>query len=277
MGRAAARQAGACPLEQQERWEEAHPGARASRPHALPYRAAQFPCDGAPGHAAGENAMGRAAARQADTCPSSSNSDGRRPTRERGRLARILCRIVPLRFPAMGTRPPCRRERYRQGCSPASRRVPLEQQERWEDAHPGARASRPHALPLRTTQFPCDETPDHPAGGNGIGRAAALRADACPSSSKSDGRMPIRERGRPARMHCRIVPLSFPAMGHPATLPAGTAWARPKQSPGTVASRSRWRRSPRVCQDVCGRDARAPGWASFRDVVAAKEVHRCLC
>ena len=28
----------------------AHPGARASRPHALPLPAAQFPCDGAAGH-----------------------------------------------------------------------------------------------------------------------------------------------------------------------------------------------------------------------------------
>ena len=33
-----------------------------------------------------------------------------------------------------------------------------------------------------------------------------------------------RERGRPARMHSRWVPLSFPAMWHPATLPAEPAW-----------------------------------------------------
>ena len=69
-----------------------------------------------------------------------------------------------------------------------------------------------------------------------------------------------RERGRPARMLSRCVPLSFPAMRHPATLPAGTAWARPKQSPGAVAGRAGWRRWPRLCQDLCGRDARAPGW-----------------
>ena len=73
-----------------------------------------------------------------------------------------------------------------------------------EEAHPGARASRPHALPLRAAQFP-----------------------------------PIR----------RL-----------ATLPAGTAWAAPKQSPGAGAGRPGWRRWPRLCQDVCGRDARAPGW-----------------
>ena len=42
--------------------KRAHPGARASRPHALPLRVAQFPCDGAPGHLAGGNAMGSAEA-----------------------------------------------------------------------------------------------------------------------------------------------------------------------------------------------------------------------
>ena len=40
-------------------------------------------------------------------------------------------------------------------------------------AHPGARASRPHALPLRAAQFPCDSAPGHPAGGNGMGSAHA--------------------------------------------------------------------------------------------------------
>ena len=48
-----------------------------------------------------------------------------------------------------------------------------------------------------------------------------------------------RERGRPARMLSRCVPLSFPAMRHPATLPAGTAWARPKQGPGRRCRSSR--------------------------------------
>ena len=39
--------------------------------------------------------------------------------------------------------------------------------------HPGARASRPHAIPLRAAQFPCDAAPGHPAGGNGMGPAEA--------------------------------------------------------------------------------------------------------
>ena len=56
--------------------------------------------------------------------------------------------------------------------------------------------------------------------------------------SKSDGKWPTRERGRPARMHSRCAPLSFPAMWHPATLPAVTAWARTKLGPGAVARRA---------------------------------------
>ena len=41
-----------------------------------------------------------------------------------------------------------------------------------------------------------------------------------------------RERGRPARMLSLRLPLSFPAMLQPTALPAGTAWARPKQRQG---------------------------------------------
>ena len=81
-----------------------------------------------------------------------------------------------------------------------------------------------------------------------------------PLRSKSGGRRRHpRERGRPARMLSRCVPLSFPAMRRPATLLAGTAWARPKQSPGAVAGRPGWSRWPRLCLNLCGRDARAPG------------------
>ena len=79
-----------------------------------------------------------------------------------------------------------------------------------------------------------------------------------------------RERGRPARMLSRCVPLSFPAMRHPATLPAGTAWARPKQSPGVFAGRSGSRRWARLCQDLCGRDARAPGGTSPHDMATPR-------
>ena len=76
-----------------------------------------------------------------------------------------------------------------------------------------------------------------------------------------------RERGRLARMLSLGLPLSFPAMRHPATLPTGTAWARPKQSHGAVAVRSGSRRWVRLYQDLCGRDARAPGGPFSHDVV----------
>ena len=59
-----------------------------------------------------------------------------------------------------------------------------------------------------------------------------------PRGARVTGGGPTRERGRPARMHSRCVPLSLPAMGRPATLPAGAARARPKQSPGAVAGRA---------------------------------------
>ena len=54
-----------------------------------------------------------------------------------------------------------------------------------------------------------------------------------PPTSPS-GRHP-RERERPARMLSLRLPLSFPAMLQPTALPAGTAWARPKQRQGAAA------------------------------------------
>ena len=40
--------------------------------------------------------------------------------------------------------------------------------------HPGARASRPHAVPSVAAQFPCDVAADHPVGGNRIGQAEGV-------------------------------------------------------------------------------------------------------
>ena len=48
--------------------------------------------------------------------------------------------------------------------------------------HPGARASRPHALPFGAAQFPCDAAPGHPAGGYGMGSAEAESWLRCRSS-----------------------------------------------------------------------------------------------
>ena len=85
-------------------------------------------------------------------------------------------------------------------------------------AHPGARASRPHAIPLRAAQFPCDGAPVHPAGGNRMGPAQA----------------------EPGRL-CRSIRVE--EMGE--ALPV-----------------------------LCGRDARAPGWASSHEVVISRSRYR---
>ena len=202
----------------------------------------------------------------------------RGPTRERGRLARTHSRYVTLSFLRCGTRPPSAR--------------PGSSKSDGKRTHPGARASRPHALPLRAALLPCNAAPGKPArhpgaarvmGGESTrerGRLARIHCRCVPLSflrcgTRHAGTPPraarvigggaTRERGRPARMHCRCGPLSFPAMRHPAILSAGTAWAGPKQSPGAVdTGRPGWSRLPRLCQDLCGRDARAPGWASGR-------------
>ena len=83
----------------------------------------------------------------------------------------------------------------------------------------------------------------------------------------------IWERGRPARILSLWPPLSFSATLQAATLSAGTPSAKPKESHGAVAGRSKWRRWPRLCQALCGRDARAPGKPSScgRDARAPRE------
>ena len=40
--------------------------------------------------------------------------------------------------------------------------------------------------------------------------------------------------------------------------------------PCAVAGPSGWSRWPRLCQDLCGRDARAPGWTSSHDLVTPR-------
>ena len=93
-----------------------------------------------------------------------------------------------------------------------------------------------------------------------IGRAAIRQAGVC--SLEEQERLeeaPTRERGRPARMHQRCVPLGFPAMAHPATLPAGTAGNRPKQRPGAVAGRAGWRSWAKPCRCCAGGTPALPG------------------
>ena len=65
-------------------WKEGPPGARASRPHALPFGAAQFPWNGAPGHPPRENGMGPAVADSWRRCRSS-------PVEELGEALPVWC------------------------------------------------------------------------------------------------------------------------------------------------------------------------------------------
>ncbi len=66
------------------------------------------------------------------------------------------------------------------------------------------------------------------------GQAGFQRSRPPDTPPSPSGRHP-RERGRPARMLSLRLPLSFPAMLQPTALPAGTAWARPKQRQGAAA------------------------------------------
>ena len=85
----------------------------------------------------------------------------------------------------------------------------------------------------------------------------------------------IWERGRPARILSLWPPLSFSATLQAATLSAGTPSAGPKENHGAVAGRSKWRRWPRLCQALCGRDARAPRKpSSFRSDPTASQTGR---
>ena len=67
------------------------------------------------------------------------------------------------------------------------------------------------------------------------GDRPAFREVACPIPPPHHRDDTTRERGRPARMLSLRLPLSFPAMLQPTALPAGTAWARPKQRQGAAA------------------------------------------
>ncbi len=96
-------------------------------------------------------------------------------------------------------------------------------------------------------------------------RPSAFREFARRIPSIAPSGRPTRERGRPARILSLELSLSFPAMRHPALLPVEIAWVRPKQRHGALAGRPGSRRWVRLCQDLCGRDARAPGWASSHD------------
>ncbi len=71
-------------------------------------------------------------------------------------------------------------------------------------AHPGARASRPHALPLCAAQFPCDVAPGRPAGRNGMDSDKAESWRRCRSSRVEEMAEAARRRMRAGRPRSRV-------------------------------------------------------------------------
>ena len=138
----------------------APPGARASRPHALPLRAAQFPSDGAPGTLPAGTAWTRP--KQSPDAP-----------RERGRLARMHSRRVPLSFAAI----------WHLAALPAEAPWIRAKQSPRRKRPPGARASRPHAQPSRAAQFPCDMASGRPAGRSAMDSGEAESQEETPPGS----------------------------------------------------------------------------------------------
>ena len=95
---------------------------------------------------------------------------------------------------------------HRRGCGPASRRVPLEEQERWKEAPPGRAGVPPACTPVDCRS---------------VSLRRGTRQTGAPSSraARVMGGGPTRERGRPARMHSALRAAQFPcdvAPGHPA-------------------------------------------------------------
>ena len=196
----------------------APPGARASRPHSLRWVAAQFPCDAAPGHPAGENGMGWAEAESWRRCRSSR-------VEERGEAVPVLC--------------------GRDARAPGG--VAAKQVHRSSCLFVFIRGS-----PLLTMGCFTEDTRS--------GTALPHRQGLCLFVEQEEWEeAPRRERGRLARILCVGWPLSFPVMRRPATLPAGTAWARLKQNRGAVAGRAGWRRWVRLCQCCAGGTPALPG------------------
>ena len=75
---------------------------------------------------------------------------------------------------------------------------------------PGARASRPHAVPSVAAQFPCDVAADRPAGGNRMGPAEAEAGRRCRL-------IPVEEMAEAAGGFVRAGTPALPGSRHPMT------------------------------------------------------------
>ena len=177
-----------------------------SRPRALPYRAAQFSCDIAPGRPACGSGSGMAEAESWRRCRSSmvgrggrgraginagetpALPGGSRPHALPYRAAQFSCDIAPGR-PACGSgRGMTEAESWRRCRSSmvgrgGRGRAGINAGE--TPALPGG--SRPHALPYRAAQFSCDIAPGRPACGNCSGMTEAESWRRCRSSMVGRG------------------------------------------------------------------------------------------
>ena len=139
--------------------------------------------------------------------------------------------------------------------------------------HPGARASRPHPFSfIEAAERQREFAGSYHAGGNANGQGEEELWRRCQS-------IQVAEMAEAAPRHCAGGTPALPGGLHPpvSLSPGGRAGyscrnlssclscasmcihvQKKYRSPGAVASRSKWRRWARLCQALCGRDARAP-------------------
>ena len=72
------------------------------------------------------------------------------------------------------------------------------------EAHPGARASRPHAPPSRAAQYVYDVAAGNPGSGNGVGLGEADPWRVCRSSGVEEMREAVRRPMRAGRPRSRV-------------------------------------------------------------------------
>ena len=208
------------PYQPHRRHEVApHPGAQASRPHAHPSRAAQFPRDVAAIHAIAGNGI---ATRQ-----ETQSVVGVIQVREIIEGVPDIAR--PPRPPKTRPDPTCpaavtrRRPPGSAGVPPACTPVTCRSVSPRCSSHSRncrERHRHPAGEPKRRWGEPSER--DNRGGAGYCAPAPPAQDPARPNlPRRRHEETPTRERGRPARMHSRHVPLSFPAMGHPTTRPAG--------------------------------------------------------
>ena len=108
-------------------------------------------------------------------------------------------------------------------------------------------------------------------------RWSAFREVARRIPSVAPSGRPTRERGRLARMLSLGLPLSFPAMRQPAPPAGGNRMGPVEAEPGRRYRSIRVEEMGEALPVLCGRDARAPGWAFSHDArISRSRYRRCI-